>query len=103
MLLRPPRSTRTDTLFPYTTLFRSQPEADLVRPARRDPIERHHIDRALRHVADGGGFGLLLRPPGSELFRGSADWRGSACRLRPASRHCTRSGGTVAQAEPVIE
>src|SRR3546814_16367665 len=22
---RPPRSTRTDTLFPYTTLFRSQP------------------------------------------------------------------------------
>src|SRR3546814_10902287 len=25
MLRRPPRSTRTDTLFPYTTLFRSQP------------------------------------------------------------------------------
>src|SRR3546814_16365635 len=24
---RPPRSTRTDTLFPYTTLFRSGPEA----------------------------------------------------------------------------
>src|SRR3546814_7586800 len=24
MLLRPPRSTRTDTLFPYTTLFRSR-------------------------------------------------------------------------------
>src|SRR3546814_8229392 len=30
MILRPPRSTRTDTLFPYTTLFRSEfvtPEA----------------------------------------------------------------------------
>src|SRR3546814_7076944 len=27
MLRRPPRSTRTDTLFPYTTLFRSQPLA----------------------------------------------------------------------------
>src|SRR3546814_16360352 len=26
MTRRPPRSTRTDTLFPYTTLFRSQPE-----------------------------------------------------------------------------
>src|SRR3546814_10967922 len=26
MLRRPPRSTRTDTLFPYTTLFRSQHE-----------------------------------------------------------------------------
>src|SRR3546814_2512400 len=26
MIRRPPRSTRTDTLFPYTTLFRSQAE-----------------------------------------------------------------------------
>src|SRR3546814_20041243 len=26
MIRRPPRSTRTDTLFPYTTLFRSRPE-----------------------------------------------------------------------------
>src|SRR3546814_20834732 len=30
MILRPPRSTRTDTLFPYTTLFRS--EADVANP-----------------------------------------------------------------------
>src|SRR3546814_8604847 len=35
MIRRPPRSTRTDTLFPYTTLFRSlclhvQPQRDLV-------------------------------------------------------------------------
>src|SRR3546814_1924607 len=27
MIRRPPRSTRTDTLFPYTTLFRSDPVA----------------------------------------------------------------------------
>src|SRR3546814_461529 len=27
MIRRPPRSTRTDTLFPYTTLFRSRPGA----------------------------------------------------------------------------
>src|SRR3546814_5950847 len=27
MIRRPPRSTRTDTLFPYTTLFRSLPYA----------------------------------------------------------------------------
>src|SRR3546814_1771232 len=26
MIRRPPRSTRTDTLFPYTTLFRSRPD-----------------------------------------------------------------------------
>src|SRR3546814_19075475 len=31
MIRRPPRSTRTDTLFPYTTLFRSPVDA----PARR--------------------------------------------------------------------
>src|SRR3546814_5603914 len=31
MIRRPPRSTRTDTLFPYTTLFRSaQPAGDAV-------------------------------------------------------------------------
>src|SRR3546814_18335830 len=30
MLRRPPRSTRTDTLFPYTTLFRSHPEVYIV-------------------------------------------------------------------------
>src|SRR3546814_17388828 len=28
MIRRPPRSTRTDTLFPYTTLFRSQVQLD---------------------------------------------------------------------------
>src|SRR3546814_20404155 len=28
MIRRPPRSTRTDTLFPYTTLFRSQYHSD---------------------------------------------------------------------------
>src|SRR3546814_15557414 len=33
MLLRPPRSTRTDTLFPYTTLFRSSLLRD-----RRDAV-----------------------------------------------------------------
>src|SRR3546814_7695405 len=31
MLPRPPRSTRTDTFFPYTTLFRSTVDADLRR------------------------------------------------------------------------
>src|SRR3546814_12186934 len=35
MLRRPPRSTRTDTLFPYTTLFRSEAVADAVEAAAR--------------------------------------------------------------------
>src|SRR3546814_9774443 len=34
MILRPPRSTRTDTLFPYTTLFRSiSGELKVMRPS----------------------------------------------------------------------
>src|SRR3546814_4178282 len=32
MIRRPPRSTRTDTLFPYTTLFRSSGDTRCVRP-----------------------------------------------------------------------
>src|SRR3546814_20624442 len=34
MIRRPPRSTRTDTLFPYTTLFRSSPRRIHAREAR---------------------------------------------------------------------
>src|SRR3546814_10799096 len=34
MILRPPRSTRPDTLFPYTSLFRSCPNPCLRPPAR---------------------------------------------------------------------
>src|SRR3546814_3361912 len=36
MMRRPPRSTRTDTLFPDTTLFRSLYHFDYVAAARRD-------------------------------------------------------------------
>src|SRR6056297_3844055 len=37
MIRRPPRSTRTDTLFPYTTLFRSRP---VRRPRRTECAPR---------------------------------------------------------------
>src|SRR3546814_18431361 len=40
MIRRPPRSTRTDTLFPYTTLFRSAP-LDAVRRRQRLPRDDH--------------------------------------------------------------
>src|SRR3546814_1883086 len=33
MIRRPPRSTRTDTLFPYTTLFRSIAQSQAMAPA----------------------------------------------------------------------
>src|SRR3546814_3769622 len=42
MIRRPPRSTRTDTLFPYTTLFRSELCGfALLRKVDYDPINTH--------------------------------------------------------------
>src|SRR3546814_16260913 len=38
MIRRPPRSTRTDTLFPYTTLFRSLANAHAARAWCRDGV-----------------------------------------------------------------
>src|SRR3546814_1587485 len=55
MIRRPPRPTRTDTLFPYTTLFRSlarlRVDADhrLVRTS-----QIHRVERQIRHVPDVG-------------------------------------------------
>src|SRR3546814_5268745 len=47
MIRRPPRSTRTDTLFPYTTLFRS-PDGRRGRPRER-PAATDHRRPAARH------------------------------------------------------
>src|SRR3546814_14278521 len=38
MIRGPPRSTRTDTLFPYTTLFRSEILPEIVKSIRADAI-----------------------------------------------------------------
>src|SRR3546814_2869249 len=58
MIRRPPRSTRTDTLIPYTTLFRSrQHETQTLRisqPERED--HQRHADRR-----DGRGIEAELR------------------------------------------
>src|SRR3546814_708079 len=62
MIRRPPRSTRTDTLFPYTTLFRSQVvplggagpgyrEVRLARRAGHDVVEPEAAAR-LQHPGD---------------------------------------------------
>src|SRR3546814_6224750 len=49
MSRRPPRSTRTDTLFPYTTLFRSGFGCALMLTDRNDPRNRAGPSRFL-HV-----------------------------------------------------
>src|SRR3546814_9320119 len=61
MIRRPPRTTRTDTLFPYTTLFRSRGDARL---ARR--LERRTGTGAHRRLVQGPQHepqpGRLARP-----------------------------------------
>src|SRR3546814_6989667 len=60
MIRRPPRSTRTDTLFPYTTLFRSTSEAELPWLAARRAWALH--DGA---GADAVGGGRAAAEPGA--------------------------------------
>src|SRR3546814_13763597 len=53
IIRRPPRSTRTDTLFPYTTLFRSfLARDDHERRSFRLVFHRRVIDRHLRAARD---------------------------------------------------
>src|SRR3546814_20347237 len=59
MIRRPPRSTRTDTLFPYTTLFRSRRRAR-DRPAADRPPRRRPPSRGAPH-----GRGTARAPGGS--------------------------------------
>src|SRR3546814_16936104 len=67
MIRRPPRSTRTDTLFPYTTLFRSAVFPDLVakRMAAMAPeieqVADDCIDQLLR--AGSGDFMAIVANP----------------------------------------
>src|SRR3546814_985590 len=62
MIRRPPRSTRTDTLFPYTTLFRSQCPVGRPRDRRRvgDRLWHRHWCAAAVHDAR-AGHGALRR------------------------------------------
>src|SRR3546814_13414005 len=60
MIRRPPRSTRTDTLFPYTTLFRSRLPA---------VYQRRSLNRR----------GKLLTPPSPTSRKRSGRCRGLAC------------------------
>src|SRR3546814_19641735 len=69
MRRRPPRSTRTDTLFPYTTLFRSR----LLRPVEA----RHH---RVELLADLEAFRTLLVAVAAEI--GALDEAGRAVLAR---------------------
>src|SRR3546814_13833517 len=85
MIRRPPRSTRTDTLFPYTTLFRSaDPDPGLFQRRARILAES-----AVRGGMVRGGAGGADRRV--ELLRASG--RCGDFAVRPAIRCGARDGG----------
>src|SRR3546814_20077090 len=85
MILRPPRSTRTDTLFPYTTLFRSG------RAAGRGAEEvRTDLESQVRcfHLAGRSEADARHTLPFDQLalHRGPANGRGDAPAHAPSDR-----------------
>src|SRR3546814_2873522 len=58
MIRRPPRSTRTDTLFPYTTLFRSL--TSQIAHAGGPPFQMWVTPRKLPHLAFIGTSSILF-------------------------------------------
>src|SRR3546814_17071789 len=64
MILRPPISTRTDTLFPYTTLFRSADVGLVCDPAL---LQRHGQARLVGPVWQTGRKTALCHRPAGDL------------------------------------
>src|SRR3546814_12130065 len=86
MIRRPPRSTRTDTLFPYTTLFRSFPQSSS-RSHRREESGRPEAARRGQKPRFWTGFRRRRRSDRRDRRAGPRDLG------RSASLH---SGGTCA-------
>src|SRR3546814_20215145 len=97
MIRRPPRSTRTDTLFPYTTLFRSQ-------DGRESEALIRSADLALyRAKGDGGGVHCAYEP---QLHAQAEERRQLELALRDALEqkplHVLFQTEVEAQAGPVV-
>src|SRR3546814_14055065 len=71
MIRRPPRSTLTDTLFPYTTLFRSIALDMLFDPAHLDPVAA--VGQNVAHRLFGHEQTALLVDDNAQEGRGEGD------------------------------
>src|SRR3546814_2408265 len=75
MIRRPPRSTRTDTLFPYTTLFRSRPVFNIdpaVAQSRLpslllQPLVENAIKYAVTPKEEGAEISVTAQPAGENV------------------------------------
>src|SRR3546814_12812721 len=70
MIRRPPRSTRTDTLFPYPTLFRSTATADTLDGGGGNDVLRGLAGEDL--LLGGDGDDSLQGGMGSDIYNGGA-------------------------------
>src|SRR3546814_11408791 len=95
MIRRPPRSTRTDTLFPYTTLFRSAFTASLVSGSIFGLVLRGIVVLSqCRDVRGGHGVQYRIRhqcPHGAFLLEQAADAGRRDVELRNLQRQPQRS------------
>src|SRR3546814_16716396 len=75
MIRRPPRSTRTDTLFPYTTLFRSFTRlSDTVSPELIMPLLNDYAGAAVAAIHQHGGEVLKFMGDGIlAIFRNDGE------------------------------
>src|SRR3546814_15021157 len=75
MIRRPPRSTRTDTLFPYTTLFRSLPLLSHRMPsATPSPNEAEELPQPYLLF-----LGDIVEPAYAKTAFGLRDWAPERC------------------------
>src|SRR3546814_8997525 len=85
MRRRPPRSTRTDTLCPYTTVFRSPAGSESRLSGRRHTMETA-ADVVHRRVLVRAGNGTGVESAGAGLWHRRADTRASECARRAAGQ-----------------
>src|SRR3546814_6364033 len=69
MIRRPPRSTRTATLFPYTTLFRAQPSGWAMGRPGRSEASGLRCDRLLEVIVTHCSLLCQVEADFGELFR----------------------------------
>src|SRR3546814_7330395 len=89
MIRRPPRSTRTDTLFPYTTLFRSQ--LFLGRYSGVGPAVAAARAGYPDHLVEDRAYGRQRDAPFHELGAGSADARSCGAQRNQGRGACLQA------------